>query len=220
MKTWRGAAALLGALILLCVVVALEWYAHTGRQSAPQPVQQISAGSPSPSPQPGAPTVGPSASPTPAPTPSPVTYVPVAQPSAPTSGVPAGASAAPYAPGNQVTEAPIVAATLAPHVVSVKPIMEPANAPPRILAMSLSTPVAYGGQIVSGTVETSSNVASVEARIAGYSSSLQKVGVGKFSIAYRVPRLPFFLHRTYTIEVIARNTRGDAVRSAVPITVR
>lgn len=73
---------------------------------------------------------------------------------------------------------------------------------------------------MSGTVETSSNVASVEARIAGYSSSMRKVGVGRFSLSYRVPNLPFFLHRTYTIEVIARNTRGDAVRTSVPITIR
>jgi hypothetical protein len=113
-----------------------------------------------------------------------------------------------------------VQATLAPHVVAVKPISEPADAPPQILSLSISTPVAHGGQIVSGTVETSSNVASVEARIAGYSSTMQKIGVGKFALSYRVPRLPFFLHKTYMIQVIARNTRGQAVSTAVPITIR
>ena len=86
--------------------------------------------------------------------------------------------------------------------------------------MSLSTPVARGGQVVTGTVETSSNVASVEARIAGFGSSLKKVGVGRFELTYRVPYLPFFLHKTYNIEVIARNTRGDAVSSSIPITVK
>jgi hypothetical protein len=114
----------------------------------------------------------------------------------------------------------MVAATLAPRLVDVKPIVESPDAPPRILAMAMSTPVAHPGEVVSGTVETSSNVASVEARIAGYSSSMRKVGVGRFSLSYRVPNLPFFLHRTYTIEVIARNTRGDAVRTSVPITIR
>jgi hypothetical protein len=49
---------------------------------------------------------------------------------------------------------------------------------------------------------------------------MRKVGVGKFALTYRVPPLPFFLHRTYSIEIIARNTRGDAVKTAVPITVR
>ena len=114
----------------------------------------------------------------------------------------------------------MVAATLAPHIARVNPIAAPPDAPPRILSMSISTPVAHGGDVVSGTVETTSNVASVEARIAGYSSSMEKVGVGKFVMSYRVPKLPFFLHHTYNIEVIARNTKGDAVRSSIPITIR
>jgi hypothetical protein len=97
---------------------------------------------------------------------------------------------------------------------------EAPDAPPRILSMSLSTPVVRGGDVVSGFVETTSNVASVEARIGGYSSNMQKVGVGKFTLTYRVPKLPFFLHRTYNVEIIARNTRGDEVRSSVPITIR
>jgi hypothetical protein len=110
--------------------------------------------------------------------------------------------------------------TLAPAAATPGVIREPPNSPPRIIALSLSTPVAHGGDVVSGFVETSSNVASVEARIGGYSSSMRKIGVGKFVLTYRVPNLPFFLHRTYNIEVIARNTRGDAVSSAVPITIR
>lgn len=86
--------------------------------------------------------------------------------------------------------------------------------------MSLSTPVARGGQVVSGVVRTSSNVASVEARIGGFSSTLTKTGEGVFQLSQRVPNLPFFLHRTYEIQVIARNTRGDAVSSQIPITIR
>ncbi len=219
MKKSGGVAALIGVLVLVCGVVAWEWYAHVGERRAPQPVREITAATP-------VPTAAPSGSP------GPVVYVPQTQPASSTapSAAPAnqtGASAAPqnspapYTTGSaQVTQPPMVAATLAPHVVVVKPILEAPNAPPRILAMSLSTPVARSGQVVSGTVETSSNVASVEARIAGYSSAMHKVGVGRFAMTYRVPYLPFFLHRTYTIEVIARNTRGDAVRSAVPITIR
>jgi hypothetical protein len=120
-----------------------------------------------------------------------------------------------------IREEPMVAATVAPHIMSVQPILEAPDAPPRILALSLSTPVAHSGEVVSGFVKTTSNVASVEARIAGYTSSMQKVGIGKFVLTYRVPNLPFFLHnRTYAIEVTARNTRGDAVHSSVPITIR
>lgn len=86
--------------------------------------------------------------------------------------------------------------------------------------MSLSTSVAHPGQIVSGMVTTSSNVASVVARIAGYAHPLAKVGVGRFVLTYQVPNLPPFLRRTYTIEVTARNTAGVAVTSGIPITIR
>lgn len=224
MNRTSGIAALAGVLIVVCLAVAWEWYVHIGAgRPVAQPVQQIAAATPA-------------ATPTPSPSPAAVTYVPQAVPTAPNTASPAPAAATPpaapaptptvaltpYTVGGSsaISNEPMVAATLAPHAVSVKPVLEAPDAPPRILAMSISTPVAHGGDVVSGTVETSSNVASVEARIAGYSSTMQKVGVGRFALTYRVPNLPFFLHRTYTIEVIARNTRGDAVRSSVPITVR
>lgn len=236
MRRFSGIAALAGALVVLCGVVAWEWYVHVGgKNGVPQPVQQIAAASsapaasaatsaPAPAPAASAAATGAPSTSAPAATPTPVVYVPQPSPSA--SAAPAAAptpapTATPYSgQAKAVRSEPLVAATLAPHVVSVKNISEPPDAPPRILSMSLSTPVAHGGQVVSGTVQTSSNVASVEARIGGYSSSLQKVGVGTFTMSYRVPNLPFFLHRTYNIEVIARNTRGDEVRSSVPITIR
>jgi len=231
MKINGGFAALAGALVLLCAIVAWAWYSHAGgSSSAPRTVAQLPAASAPPSSVLASPeakptataatpphraTPRPAASATPIPATTPVEYVMQAAPSPSATPV-----AYQPAPTSAVTEQPTVAATLAPHVVAIKPISVPADAPPRILAMSLSTPVARGGQVVSGTVETSSNVASVEARIAGYSSNMQKVGVGRFTLSYRVPYLPFFLHRTYSIEVIARNTRGDSVRTSVPITIR
>jgi hypothetical protein len=115
-------------------------------------------------------------------------------------------------------------ATIAPAVAqtgSIPPVpLEPPDAYPRILAVTLSTPVVSGGETVTSSVETSSNVASVEARIGGYSATYQKTGVGRFSLAYKVPRLPFFLHKSYLIQIIARNTAGTGVSTAVPITVR
>jgi hypothetical protein len=198
------AVAFVAALILVCGVVALEWYSHIGRpgSGAPSPIQAVTAAPASSVPVTKA-----------TPSAPPVVYIPVqATPAAPGTPPPLNAGSTP------LPEAPM--ATLAPTNLMPPVVREPANAPPRILAMSISTPVAHGGDIVSGTVETSSNVASVEARIGGYGTAMQKVGVGRFHLAYRVPRLPFFLHRTYTIEVIARNTHGDAVTSSVPITVR
>jgi len=227
MRKTGGIAALATVLVVLCAVVALEWYAHVaGGNSAPQPVQQIAAASAAPAPT-GSPAATappvlyvPKTSPSPADTSAPASPAPVPSASAGPSSTPAP-TPTPYASTSQaIVEEPMVAATLAPHISRVKPIAEPADAPPRILSMSISTPVARGGQVVSGTVQTTSNVASVEARIGGYSSTMQKVGVGKFVMSYKVPRLPFFLHRTYNIEVIARNSKGEAVRSSVPITIR
>jgi hypothetical protein len=229
MRKTGGIAALATVLVVLCAVVALEWYAHVaGGNAAPQPVQQIAAASAAPSPA-GSPTASPpSVVYVPKTSPSPVaTSAPAADSPAPSASPSAGPSSTPaptptpYASASQaIVEEPMVAATLAPHISRVKPMREPADAPPRILSMSISTPVAHGGQVVSGTVQTTSNVASVEARVGGYSSVMQKVGVGKFIMSYKVPHLPFFLHRTYNIEVIARNSKGEAVRSSVPITIR
>lgn len=230
MKISRGSAALAAVFILVCAGVAWEWHAYV--RTGPEAVRQIVVVSASPSVQPSPSlgpltyVTGPAASPQPSAHAQPGAQGQASPGAAPPAAAPTPAlpetTTAPYAGSDAgaVTEPPLVTATLAPHVIAAKPIAEPPDAPPRILAMSLSTPVAHGGEVVSGTVETSTNVASVEARIAGYSSAMQKVGMGKFVLSYRVPRLPFFLHRTYMIEVIARNTRGDAVRSAVPITIR
>ena len=127
------------------------------------------------------------------------------------------ASNAPQPPSATATPA----TTYGSVAPSASPITLSPNAPPQILAMSLSTPVASAGQVVSGTVQTSSNVASVEARVGDYSASLTKTGVGTFHLSYQVPKLPAFLHnRTYAIDVIARNTAGVAVHSSMPITIK
>ncbi len=121
--------------------------------------------------------------------------------------------------------APAVRRSSAPASVQVTPSAAAASTPspsgsPKIINLSLSSSVASGGQIVTGTVTTSPDVTSVQARIAGYSSALSRIGVGYFALSYRVPNLPAFLHRTYTIEVIAQNARGASVSSSLPITIR
>jgi hypothetical protein len=95
------------------------------------------------------------------------------------------------------------------------------DASPRIIDVYVPSTVVVGGQTVTGSVIASSNTASVEVRVAGYAQSMQRIGPGQFTITVTVPRLPFFLrHRTYVLLVVARNTRGDAVSQALPITVR
>ncbi len=96
----------------------------------------------------------------------------------------------------------------------------PADAAPKILSVSISETTVHPGDRVYGNVVTSSNVASVEARIGGYALNLSKVGVGRFAIAYTVAPLPWFLHGNYTMEVIAHNTHGDSVARSIPLSVR
>ena len=86
--------------------------------------------------------------------------------------------------------------------------------------MHLSKQTVHGGETISGTVETTSNVASVEARIATFSISVPKIGVGRFALNYVVPNVPFFWHGTYPMTLIARNTAGKAVQRVIPITVQ
>lgn len=94
------------------------------------------------------------------------------------------------------------------------------DAAPRILAVAVSETTVHPGDRVSGSVVTSSNVASVEARIGGYAMSLAKTGVGRFTLSYTVAPLPWFVRGNFTMRVIAKNTRGDTVERTIPLTVR
>ena len=77
----------------------------------------------------------------------------------------------------------------------------------------------HSGQIVSGVVVTSSNVASLTATMVGQTLSVPKVGVGRFALAYRVPQLPAFVHGTFALTLTARNTAGSTVSETIPITL-
>jgi len=98
--------------------------------------------------------------------------------------------------------------------------MAPPDALPRIVAVHITSRIVHAGDTVSGIVETSSNVASVEARIATFSIGVPKVAVGRFELRYVVPNVPFFLHGTYAMTLIARNTAGRQTRRVIPITVQ
>lgn len=96
----------------------------------------------------------------------------------------------------------------------------PPDAAPRILAVAVSQTVVHPGDTVSGSVVTTSNVASVQARIGGYAVNLSKIGVGRFALTYTVGPLPWFVRGNFSMQVIARNTRGDSVERTIPLTVR
>jgi hypothetical protein len=151
-------------------------------------------------------------------TPQPALSLKPAAPARPRSGPIATAS-----PAAAQTVAPASSGSAAPaptgEALTTIPRL-PANAAPRILSIAVDKTTVASGDRVWGTVLTSSNVASVEVRIGGYGVALNKVGVGRFTLDYRLGNLPFFVHGTFDMSVIARNARGDVVQQTLPITVR
>jgi hypothetical protein len=82
------------------------------------------------------------------------------------------------------------------------------------------TTVVHPGEHISGRVVTTSNVASVELRVATYGVVMQKTGVGTFSLDYVLGNLPFFLRGTYSMHIIARNAGGDKSERTLPLTIQ
>ncbi len=136
--------------------------------------------------------------------------------SGPTATPPAASSPASAAPTSTAAPSPVVT----PPKIAVKVPRLPPDAAPQILAVAVSETTVQPGDTVSGRVVTTSNVASVEARIGGYAMTLAKTGVGRFALTYKVAPLPWFIRGTFTMRVIAKNTRGDTVERTIPLTVR
>ncbi|HTX59706.1 MAG TPA: hypothetical protein VMH02_08490 [Verrucomicrobiae bacterium] len=107
---------------------------------------------------------------------------------------------------------PLRAAASAPAIL-------PPAAPPEIIALELRSRVVHPGERVVGRVVASSNVASVEVRIGGYSIAMEKTGVGRFALSYVVPDVPF-LRGTFVMQVIARNSGGASVERSLPLEIR
>jgi hypothetical protein len=99
-------------------------------------------------------------------------------------------------------------------------LMQPPDAPPQILWISLSSTAPHAGDTLAITVLASSNVASVELRVGGYGSAMNKTDVGHFESTSQVPKLPFFMNHNVTLQVIARNTAGVQAEQDIPIQIR
>ncbi|MFY9664804.1 MAG: hypothetical protein WAK19_10165, partial [Candidatus Cybelea sp.] len=124
------------------------------------------------------------------------------------------------APSPSASPAPKRVPTLPPAEQRIKVPRLTSEAAPRILDVAMSETTVRPGDRVSGSVVTSSNVASVEARIGGYAVNLVKVGVGRFALTYTVGPLPWFVRGNFTMRVIARNPRGEVTTRTIPLTVR
>lgn len=131
---------------------------------------------------------------------------------APSSASPAVSPSATASPPAEPLRA--LSPRIVKHIVRLPP-----DAAPKILAVAVSETTVHSGDNVSGSVVTSSNVASVQARVGGYAMPLNKVGVGRFALTYKV-NLPWFIRGNFAMRVIATNTRGDTVERVIPLRVR
>ncbi len=105
-------------------------------------------------------------------------------------------------------------------VPTASPIVLPPEAPPQIVDVHLSETTLKSGDTVSGYVVTSTNVASIEVRLATLGFGVTRTDFGHFEISYQVPHIPFFAHGNYTAQIIARNTAGLSVMREIPISLR
>jgi hypothetical protein len=167
------------------------------------------AQTPQPAPPP-TPSPTPVATTTPAASPSPIPSIsPIASPTPAPSGIPSPSPSPSPSPGTSPTPAPLPT-----------PLVLPADAPPQILAVQISDPVVHGGETVTGTVITSTNVAAVEIRMAGRTARVPRVDFGVWQMSYRVPHVPFFLRGNYTGQVVAINSAGVETSRDLTISLR
>lgn len=94
------------------------------------------------------------------------------------------------------------------------------DAAPQIIYVHLSSNSPRAGDTLSVVVLTSSNVASVEIRIAGFGANLPKTDVGHFEGSNPVPKIPFFMSHSFTLDVIARNTAGATALQSFPFQIK
>jgi hypothetical protein len=190
--------AALGMLLPLGAVAAVT----------PQSVSAAAQAVPSPAPT-SLPTVGPVPIPSMTPVPAPAVS-PLAPVAAPTP-LPVAAP----------TAAPLPTPFLAPAgAVLPQPLTLGPDAPPQILAIQLSDPVFHSGELVSGTVITSTNVAAVQLRMGNTVIGIPRTTFGVFHMAYRLPHFSFFAYKTYHAQLVALNSAGVTAEQDLTIPIR
>jgi hypothetical protein len=100
-----------------------------------------------------------------------------------------------------------------------RPVTAPNGASPRIVAMRFSGDEVRRGQTWSGTIITSTNVASVEVRTNLFSINVPRRTFGDFRFTLRVYDVPPIFIRAYRLRVIARNAAGQTVEEDVPFRI-
>lgn len=203
LKTIFGTFALI-AMLAQAPAVAVA-------QATPSPSPDATT-TPVPSPSP---TPSPKHTPTPTPLPS-TTPLPVPTISAPPPATPLPPLPTPWpTPTPMTTPAPVPTVTPLPT-----PLVLPPDAPPQILAVQVSDPVFHGGETITGTVITSTNVAAVEIHLAGRSMRMPRTDFGIWQTTFKMPHVPFFYRGRYTAQIVAMNTAGAQAEQDLTVSVR
>lgn len=100
------------------------------------------------------------------------------------------------------------------------PAVAAGSAAPRILGARFNTLDVRRPQEWSGTIVTTTNVASVELKTNQFSLNIPRDRFGVFSFRIDVYDLPAEFIRRYSLRIIARNTAGDEVEEDVPFRIR
>jgi len=82
------------------------------------------------------------------------------------------------------------------------------DAPPRILGVRLSSLVVRPGDIWSGRIVTTSNVASLEVRSPSFTFNAPRSTFGEFAFTIHALVIPPIYLRSYTVAIVARNAAG------------
>jgi hypothetical protein len=93
-------------------------------------------------------------------------------------------------------------------------------APAAIEAIELSSNDVRRGRTWSGTIVTSTNVASVEIRSNLFSLDVPRQSYGRFAFRVNVFDLPPIFIRAYRLRIIARNSAGASVEEDLPFRFR
>jgi hypothetical protein len=161
------------------------------------------------------------------------------QTSSPPGAAPTARAATRRAPAGQASAPARAETPLPPAATPVQPAAAGPVPPSQhvrhpdapVLAQPHDRPVIYSvvvlptsvgaGQVVAGSVTTSSNVASVVATVAGISAGMPKIGIGRFALTYKLPDfIPPTFRGKYPVTVVARNVDGVATSRVVELTLR
>ena len=120
-----------------------------------------------------------------------------------------------------------MSATSVPSLVTGAPQPSPISAPfaapadsPAIVRVWLSEVDMRPGDEWSGQITTTTNVASLEARVAIFSLNVRRTDYGQFAFSLRVPPVPLLYRGKRTLALIARNAGGDEVVEDFQIRLR